>query len=99
MIAGRRRRVARRRVPGAVAVAVCLTALALAPPAKPETSSAALIQLRVDQIRDGSPATIAGDTLASAVVLPDFYERRGFEPAWTDAKARDDLRPIGCTQP
>jgi len=78
--------------PGGVAAAVCLAAaIVFATPARPESSPAALIQLRVDQIHDGSPVTIAGDTLASAVVLPDFYERRGFEPAWTDAKAREDL--------
>ena len=50
-----------------------------------------LLQLRVGQIREGVPLAIGGETIASTVVLPDFYERRGFQPAWPDAKSRAEL--------
>ena len=53
-----------------------------------EPDVSGLLQLRIGQIREGSPLEIAGETIASTVVLPEFYERRDFRPAWQDAKAR-----------
>jgi murein L,D-transpeptidase YcbB/YkuD len=57
--------------------------------AAPRTS--AILQVRVDQMREGAPVRVGNEALASTVVLPEFYERRGFQPAWTDAAARADL--------
>ena len=79
-------------------LAVCLGAGVLAPTGEAQTSSdadaastAAIIQARVDHIRNGAPMKIGDETLASMVVLPDFYERRAFQPAWNDATARTEL--------
>ena len=54
-------------------------------------ATANLLQIRVAAIRDGTPVEIAGERLASTVVLPEFYEGRGFRPAWSDRAARADL--------
>jgi len=59
--------------------------------AQVERTTAGILQLRVGQIREGVPLEIGGETIASTVVLPDFYERRGFKPAWTDAGSRQEL--------
>jgi murein L,D-transpeptidase YcbB/YkuD len=53
--------------------------------------TAAIIQARVDHIRNGAPVKIGDETLASMVVLPDFYERRTFRPAWSEQAARTEL--------
>ena len=75
-----------------VALAACVAAACAAPvPAEPASDAAAILQTRVDQIRDGTAVTIEGEAIASAVVLPEFYEQRGFQLAWTDAEARADL--------
>lgn len=66
--------------------AVVLLCLALAPLARAEHAATSFIEARVGQIRNGASVAVAGRTLASTVVLPDFYERRGFAPAWTDAR-------------
>jgi murein L,D-transpeptidase YcbB/YkuD len=50
-----------------------------------------LIAARVGQIRNGASVVVAGRTLASTAVLPDFYEKRGFAPAWADAQNLDAL--------
>src|SRR5262249_49317274 len=74
---------------GVVALALCLpAAVGLAADA---FVSMAVVQVRVDQMRNGGAVRIGGDDLASTVVLPDFYERRGFQLAWTDEAARTDL--------
>jgi len=74
-------------------LAVCLAVLAVAGVgAQPEPDPTAdLLQLRIGEMRDGTPVEIAGERLASTVVLPDFYEGRGFQPAWIDPGARTDL--------
>ena len=54
-------------------------------------TSSDVLQLRVGQMREGAPLEIGGETIASTVVLPEFYERRGFQPAWTDARSRREL--------
>jgi murein L,D-transpeptidase YcbB/YkuD len=60
--------------------------------AQPEPDPIAnLLQLRIGEMRDGTPIEIVGERLASTVVLPEFYEGRGFRPAWTDPGARADL--------
>lgn len=50
-----------------------------------------IIQARVGQLANGSEVQLAGASIASTVVLPAFYERRGFEPAWTDPHNVDAL--------
>jgi hypothetical protein len=77
-----------------LAIAGCIVAAGAVPaPAAARVRPAAILQLRVDQIRDGTAVTIGGETIASTVVLPEFYERRGFRPAWTDAaRARGPAR-------
>ena len=87
-----RPRIPCRRIVAAIACAT-LAAWITASPAlaqEPRTASD-ILQLRVGQIRDGVPLQVGGEPIASTVVLPDFYERRGFRPAWTDAAARDEL--------
>jgi murein L,D-transpeptidase YcbB/YkuD len=56
------------------------------PPEVPE-----LLQLRIGQLRDGTPLEVGGEPIASTVVLPEFYERRGFQLAWGDTAAREEL--------
>jgi murein L,D-transpeptidase YcbB/YkuD len=60
-----------------------LAALSAGPSAAASSEIPVVLQVRIDQLRNGGPVEIAGQVLASSVVLPDFYERRGFEPAWT----------------
>lgn len=45
------------------------------------------IRTHVEQIREGSTLTIAGQTISSAVVLPALYERRGYTPVWDNPQA------------
>jgi hypothetical protein len=65
------------------ALAWCLTAVDGDPD---ETIAAA-----VEATHSGQKVVIGGDPLASVVVLPDFYERRGFRPAWTSPAVTDEL--------
>ena|SRR5215831_14275579 len=75
-----------------LALALCL-AVAFVMPAQaaPDSDPAAILQMRVDQLRNGAPVTIGSETIASTVVLPEFYEQRGFHTAWSDGAARADL--------
>ncbi len=50
-----------------------------------------MIASAVETTHGGGTVVVDGDALASVVVLPDFYERRGFRPAWTSAAVTDDL--------
>ena len=45
------------------------------------------IRTHVEQVREGSTLTIAGQTISSAVVLPSLYERRGYTPVWDNPQA------------
>ena len=75
-----------------VALAACLVAaIALRVHAQPESRASGLLQIRVDQMRDGARVEVAREPISSTVVLPDFYERRGFQPAWTEPAERADL--------
>ncbi len=49
------------------------------------------IAAAVEATLSGEKVVIGGDPLASVVVLPDFYERRGFRPAWTSPAVTDEL--------
>lgn len=43
----------------------------------------AVLEARCGQLRNGAEVKVAGRSIASTIVLPGFYERRGFRPAWT----------------
>lgn len=77
------------------ALATCVAAASAgAARAQPDSQTSASLQLRIDQIREGAPVRIGGETVASTVVLPEFYERRGFRPAWTGGPERADLLAV-----
>ena len=50
-----------------------------------------VIAAAVEAAHGGQPVVVGGDALASVVVLPEFYERREFKPAWTTPAPVDDL--------
>jgi murein L,D-transpeptidase YcbB/YkuD len=68
----------------------CLVRASLASPAV-DAGPDELIAATVETIHGGGELVIDGDPLASVVVLPDFYERRGFRPAWTSPPVVDEL--------
>ncbi len=79
-----------------IRAAIVTFLLALASPALGETAPAPespdqTIQLAVDALRSGAPVKIGDESIASVIVLPELYERRAFQPAWTSAQAVDDL--------
>src|SRR5689334_13090997 len=60
-------------------IVLAIVALSFAPAsAQAGPTSSEILQLRIGQIREGVPLEIGGEAIASTVVLPDFYERRGF---------------------
>jgi murein L,D-transpeptidase YcbB/YkuD len=71
-------------------VLLALTAAA----AHAQSDVATLINTRVDHLRNGATVVVSGRTLASRVVLPDFYERRGYEPAWSGPGRVDELLAV-----
>jgi len=50
-----------------------------------------VIAAAVETTHSGGKVVIDGDTLASIVVLPEFYERRSFRPAWTSPAVTGEL--------
>jgi murein L,D-transpeptidase YcbB/YkuD len=67
------------------------SALAWGASAVVETGPDETIAAAVEATRSGGKVVINGDPLGSVVVLPDFYERRGFRPAWTSPAVTDEL--------
>lgn len=53
-----------------------------------------VIRRHVEQIRTVGGLTIEGDEIASVIVLPQVYERRGFARLWNPAAMNDMLRAI-----
>jgi murein L,D-transpeptidase YcbB/YkuD len=63
------------------------------------------LRIEIEQLRESGRLSIGGIDVASGNLLADFYERRGFSPAWSDtgkieslievikATARDGLDP------
>ncbi len=47
-------------------------------------SSQAAIQKRVEQLRDGGALQIGREQIAAVQLLAEYYQRRAYEPAWTD---------------
>ena len=50
-----------------------------------------VIAAAVEATESGGKVVIDGEPLASVVVLPDLYDRRGFRPAWTSQPVTDEL--------
>jgi len=48
----------------------------------------------VSRLRDGGRLEVHGDPISSTVVLPDFYDRRHFDRAWTEDAATTLLGAI-----
>jgi len=72
-----------------VRIAIVLFALSAVPQVFGAPTSAAADEIRrqVEQIRAGAEVAVAGQTISSALVLPAFYERRAYAPAWTSPLA------------
>lgn len=60
-------------------------------PADASSAANEAIQETVERLRADGPQRVGSDTIISIVVLPDMYERRGFQPLWGNAAAVDDL--------
>jgi murein L,D-transpeptidase YcbB/YkuD len=56
-----------------------------------EGSPDPVIVAAVEAAQSGGKVIIEGDPLASVIVLPELYERRGFRPAWTGPGVADEL--------
>jgi murein L,D-transpeptidase YcbB/YkuD len=79
----RERRIVNRPLP--VLAAIAAFVLLIGPLGlRAEDDASLIIQARVGQILNSAQVTIAGETIASTVVLPAFYERGEYQPAWTD---------------
>ena len=52
------------------------------------------IAATIETIHGGGNVVVDGDPLASVVVLPELYERRGFRPAWNSSAADELVRAI-----
>jgi murein L,D-transpeptidase YcbB/YkuD len=67
-------------------VSVLLLTLLASLPAtsQAQTSSNEQIQYLSEQLLLGSRVTVADATLAASDIIPEFYSRREFTPAWTD---------------
>ena len=70
---------------------VLVLGMAAVAPAAVEGGPEQVIAAAVEAAHAGQPVVVAGDALASVVVLPEFYERREFRPAWTVPATVDDL--------
>jgi hypothetical protein len=49
------------------------------------------IAAAVEAAHSGEKVVIDGEPVASVIVLPDFYERRGQRPAWTSPAVTGEL--------
>lgn len=43
-----------------------------------------IMRKRIEQLRFSDGLTIGNERITSSIVLPEFYERRNFRPAWTN---------------
>lgn len=65
--------------------------------ASAQAESNAQIQYLSEQLLMGNEANVEGANLATAHLIPEFYSRREFTPAWTDDDTVDEfLRIIGA---
>jgi murein L,D-transpeptidase YcbB/YkuD len=56
-----------------------------------EASVQDILRIRIEQIRTTGAFQIGDDYISAIRVLPEFYERRDFVPAWTEPDDVDDL--------
>jgi murein L,D-transpeptidase YcbB/YkuD len=70
---------------------VLIWAAFVALPAFAQLDATAVIEARVGQLRNGVEVRIGNASIASTVLLPDFYEHREYRPAWTDPTSLDSL--------
>jgi L,D-transpeptidase YcbB len=50
-----------------------------------------IIREKIEQLRLFTSLKIGDASVASSLVVPDFYERRGFQPAWVKQSSVEDL--------
>jgi murein L,D-transpeptidase YcbB/YkuD len=43
------------------------------------------LRARVEQLQSGQEVRVMGESIASHKLIPEFYERRGFQAAWTNS--------------
>ena len=77
-------------------VELCLVlVLALPSLSRAQSPPEAIIQERVDQLRADGTLSVRGESISGVAVIPEFYERRGYSPAWSDpAQVQQLLRAI-----
>jgi len=80
----------RERVAGLWCILVCSVGIASAAPGD-DGGPERVIAAAVEAAQSGDRAVVGGESLSSVVVLPEFYERREFRPAWTDPTRVDEL--------
>jgi len=62
-----------------------------APSAGAQTTTADFIQAYAEQLLIGADVEIGGTSIASAHIIPELYQRRSFQPAWTSAARVNEL--------
>jgi murein L,D-transpeptidase YcbB/YkuD len=75
----------------AAALYLLLWLFPLAPSAAQDTPVRQAIAAGVQSLRNGEPLTIAGEPLASRIVLPALYENHDYAPLWSNPQAIDQL--------
>ena len=60
-------------------------------PAKPPPDPHEALRERVFGVRDDPACRVYGESIAARRVLPELYANRDYTPAWTSARAREDL--------
>ena len=73
---------------------LALAALASAPAPTRADEARELLRARMEQLEIDDRLRIGGVDLTATDLLPKFYARRNFEPAWRDAKRLDELRSL-----
>jgi murein L,D-transpeptidase YcbB/YkuD len=71
-----------RRAARACAAAVAVALAATWAPARAADAVAEALRARVEALRAGHEVRVAGEPIAARRVIPEFYEARGFRPAW-----------------
>ncbi len=74
-----------------VAIALVTALVAAARPAGASADVNEVIEQDIEVIRSNGGRRIGNDTILSTTLLPDMYERRGFQLLWSNAAAVDDL--------
>lgn len=72
----------------------CLVWLPALPVTAQSPDPATLVRERLEELQGDSGATILNASVASPPLLLEVYARRDFEPAWRDARSREELLAI-----